>query len=232
MDIYMRRRLVALGGLVLFFILFVLLVKSCGGDDTEAPLQPTDSGATGGAGPVALTKEEYIAQADQICAPANRAVGALDPADPDAIADEAQITADELASLETLVVDSTERSLTRFMSAFSDLVDALESKRLATQRGNDLEAGEAQLAIDTAEVDARTQGERYGFADCGQFLDAGEAPGGASEAEPGAGTGTGTGTDTAPSTGGVTPTPDATPPATAPDTEPTTPPADSGGVAP
>ena len=37
---------------------------------------------------------------------------------------------------------------------------------------------EAQLAVDTAEVDARELGSRYGFRECGQFLDAGEQPGG------------------------------------------------------
>ncbi|MDQ3572570.1 MAG: hypothetical protein M3383_06885 [Actinomycetota bacterium] len=228
MDIYMRRRLAALGGLVLFFIVFVLLVKSCGDDDPEAPLEPTSSGTTGGAGPVALTKEEFISQADQICAPANAAVGALDPTDPDAIADEARITADEFASLGQLTVESPEPALKRFNNAFADLVDALDSKRIATQRGSDLEAGEAQVAIDTAEVEARAQGERYGFRDCGQFLDAGEAPGGA-----GAGAGAGTGTVAPPSTGGTTPPPTTTPPTTTPPADtPAPPPDDSGGITP
>ncbi len=220
MDIYMRRRLMALGGLVLFFIIFVLLVKSCGGDDSSEPLTPT-AGATGGAGPVALTKDEFIGQADQICAQANAAVGALDPTDSEAIADEAQITADEFASLQSLVVESSEPTLNRFNTAFTDLVDALESKRLATQRGNDADAAAAQLAIDTAEVEARAQGERYGFRDCGQFLDAGEAPGGAAAATPG--------TTVAPATGGVTPS--TTPPTTTPTTPDSTPDT-SGGVAP
>lgn len=228
MDIYMRRRLVALGGLVLFFIVFVLLVKSCGDDEPEAPLQSTATGVTDGTGPVALTKEEFISQADQICAQANAAVGSLDPTDPDAIADEAQITADELASLGQLTVESSEPALKRFNSAFSDLVDALESKRIATQRGNDVDAGEAQLAIDTAEVEARAQGEKYGFRDCGQFLDAGEGPGGA---------GTGAGVDTGavpPATGGTTPPPTTTtpPPTTTPPTTTTPPPDDSGGLTP
>ncbi len=64
MDIYMRRRLVALGGLVAFFIIFVLLVKSCGGDEEPEPVAATNTtGASGEAG-AALTPEQFIEQAD------------------------------------------------------------------------------------------------------------------------------------------------------------------------
>ena len=40
MDIYMRRRLVALAILVGIIILFILLIRSCGGDDEQAPMTP------------------------------------------------------------------------------------------------------------------------------------------------------------------------------------------------
>ncbi len=224
MDIYMRRRLVALGGLVAFFILFVLLVKSCGGDDEpEAPL--TTVGATGTDGAVALTTEEFIAQADDICAAANAAVGALDPTDPQAVREESQITADELAQLQSLQVEDEDRVLTQFFGFMEDLTAALKSKQVATQRGDTASADEAQLAIDEAEVEARALGERYGFRDCGQFLDAGEAPGGADAETEGAAP-----TDT----GGVAPVAPATPPAdtTAPPTDTAPPADDTGGITP
>ena len=225
MDIYMRRRLVALGGLVAFFIFFVLLVKSCGGDDEETPV--TTVGTTDTAAPATLTRDEYIAQADAICAEANAAVGALDPADPQATADEFEITSGELAQLRQLEPEKTDATLKKFLAALKDVVDALDSKATALQRGDIASADTAQVAIDTAEVEARALGERYGFSDCGQFLDAGQAPGGAAGAtdagtvDPGTGAVPVTPTTTTP----VTPTP------TTP-TEPTTPPDDSGGIAP
>ena len=84
MDIYMRRRLVALGGLVAFFIIFVLVVKSCGGDDeprsASRTMQP--AGATGETG-AALTTEHFIEEADNICGPANLPSAHIDPADPE-----------------------------------------------------------------------------------------------------------------------------------------------------
>src|SRR5687767_11384739 len=221
MDIYMRRRLVALGGLVLFFIFFVLLVKSCGGDDDTAPIETATTGATGEGGAVALSPDEFVTQADQICAQANSAVGALDPADPDAIRDEHQITADELEQLQALQVDDDSRVLAQFFTALEDVVAALRSKQVATQRGDTAAADEAQLAIDEAEVEARTLGDRYGFRDCGQFLDAGQAPGDAA-----ASTDTGTGAVT-PETGEVAPT---TTPTTPTETAPAT--DDTGGATP
>ena len=178
MDIYMRRRLVALGGLVAFFIIFVLLVKSCGGDD-EAPAPLSDpAGATGEGGAVPLTTEDFIAQADEICGPANAAVGALDPEDPDAVRDEYRITSQELAALQQLQVDDSSRVLQQFFAAMEDLVAALRDKQRAVAAGDTAADAEAQLAVDTAEVDARELGSRYGFRECGQFLDAGEQPGG------------------------------------------------------
>jgi hypothetical protein len=178
MDIYMRRRLVALGGLVAFFIIFVLLVKSCGGDDEPAPLQDQTTGATGEGGAVALTTDEFIAQADEICGPANAAVGALDPEDPDAVRDEYRITADELAALQQLQVDDDSRVLQQFFTALEDVVAALRDKQRAVAQGDTAADAEAQLAVDEAEVEARELGSRYGFRECGQFLDAGEQPGG------------------------------------------------------
>ena len=42
--------------------------------------------------------------------------------------------------------------------------------------GDTAGADAAQVEIDTAEAEARRLGEQDGFADCGQFLDAGQAP--------------------------------------------------------
>ncbi len=226
MDIYMRRRLIALGGLIGFFIIFVLLVKSCGGDDPEPTTNVTQTGASGESGTSALPKDEFIAQADAICAKANSAVGSLDPADTDATSDELRITTGELEQLQQLEAEDVDRDLRTFLTSMKDLVDALESKTVAIDNGDTAAGDEAQSAIDTAEVDARGAGEDYGFTDCGQFLDAGEGPGDST---------TDTGT-VAPSTdtGGVAPTTQA-PTTQAPTTQaPTTqaPTDDTGGITP
>ena len=49
MDVYQRRRLVALSAVAVVFIVLVLLFRSCGGDDEAAPVTPL-SGATGTSG--------------------------------------------------------------------------------------------------------------------------------------------------------------------------------------
>lgn len=226
MDIYMRRRLVALGGLVAFFIFFVLVVKSCGGDDEPEPVTGPTTGATGQES-TTLTADEYIARADEICATANRSVAEIDPTDTNATQDEFSITRQELRDLQALGPPDDNGGIQRFLSDLSAVVDALRAKSQATKSGDIAAQDAAQLEIDTAEVDAREQGESAGFSECGQFLDAGEeVPAGGANAESGTDTGT-----VAPSTDPGTAAPPAdsgtaTPPA---DSGTETPPADSGG---
>ena len=227
MDIYMRRRLVALGGLVAFFIIFVLLVKGCGGDDEPAPVAPSvpTTGATGEAG-AALSEEDFILRADEICGPANEAVGALDPADPVAVARaEFQTTRDELTQLETLVLAEQSPDIQRFLDDLTAVVRALKAKSNA---GNDVAAADAaQLELDTNEAAARESGERAGFADCGQFLDAGQEPtgrGGGAEADVSS---TDDGTVVPPDDGTVVPPDDGT--VVPPDDGTVTPPDTGGG---
>ncbi len=178
MDIYMRRRLVALGGLVLFFILFVLLVKSCGGDDEAEPVSTAPLTGTTGATGAALSEEDFILQADEICGPANDQVGSLDPTDTNATQDEFAITSDELASLEALELAEPSPNIERFLADLSAVVSGLKDKAQAVKSGDIAAQDAAQLEIDTAEVDARAAGERAGFSECGQFLDAGEGSSG------------------------------------------------------
>jgi hypothetical protein len=232
MDIYMRRRLVALGGLVALFIIFVLLIRSCGDDEEPAPLQTTGGGTTGETGAVPLTLDEFIAEADGICGPANRQVGALDPTDPNATRDEFQITRQELQQLESLELEDNNRRIAQFLSLLDQVVAALRAKAVALDRNDTVTAEEAQVDIDTAEAEARALGEQIGFADCGQFLDAGQAPAAG-------GTGGTAGTDTTGTDTGETVVPTTettTPPAetTTPPAETTTPPPadDSGGITP
>lgn len=220
MDIYMRRRLVALGGLVAFFIIFVLLVKSCGGDDEPEPVATAPTTGASGVEGAALTPEAFIEQADDICGPSNLLVSELDPAATDATQEEYVITREELTSLQSLQQAEASPDVDKFLADLSAVVDALRAKAKAA---DPVEQDAAQLEIDTAEVDARASGEDAGFADCGQFLDAGETPTGGRNND--ADTGTVAPTDTG---GGVAPTDTGTvtPPT---DTGTGTPPTDTGG---
>ena len=219
----------ALGGLVAFFIIFVLLVNSCGGDEEPEPVAQTNTtGASGEAG-AALTPEQFIDQADQICGPANLAVSELDPADTGATQDEYLITRDELASLQSLELAEESQPISKFLNDLAAVVDALKDKSKAVKSGDVAAQDAAQLDIDTAEVAAREAGEKAGFADCGQFLDAGEAPsgGGGNNA---ADIPTDTGGGVAPTDTTTTPPADTVAPTEPPaDTAPAEPPADTGG---
>ncbi len=229
MDIYMRRRLVALGGLVAFFIIFVLLVKSCGGDDEPQPVENVaDTGATGETG-AALTLEQYIEQADAVCGPANTAVAEIDPTSTSAAQEEYDITRNELKSLRQLELAEPSQDVDKFLADLNAVVEALGAKADAEKAADIAGEDAAQLEIDTAEVSARESGEQAGFSDCGQFLDAGEAPAGGGGGGGGGGVDTG---ETAPTdTGGTTITPAPTTPTTPPTdpATPTTPPPDDGG---
>ncbi len=102
MDVYQRRRLVALSAIAVVFILFVLLIRSCGGDDAETTPTPL-SGATGTGVPTSLAQADYIAQADPICLEANTSLDDVDESDPvQADSDKSQIVAGELQQLQTL----------------------------------------------------------------------------------------------------------------------------------
>src|SRR5690606_8370907 len=144
MDIYMRRRLVALAVLVGIIILFVLLIRSCGGDDEEAPVTPV--GATGAGEPQALSQDEYIDQADAICAEANNSINRIDPAAEDAIEEELQLTEQALVRLQSLVPAETPGSLNRFLRQMNRLVDGLDTLQTALERGD----VEAQAAAEAA----------------------------------------------------------------------------------
>ncbi len=223
MDIYMRRRLVALGGLVAFFIIFVLLVKSCGGDDpaTSSTTTGEETGATGETG-AALTPEAFIEQGDAICGPANTAVSEIDPEDAAAAQQEYDITRGELKQLNSLQLAEPDSNIEKFLADLSAVVDALGAKAQGEKNADVAAEDAAQLEIDAAEVEARASGKRAGFTECGAFLDAGEAPsggGGGGNTEAPADTGTVAPADT----GGVT-----TPPSDT-GTAPTVPP-DDGGV--
>src|SRR5688500_18265782 len=140
MDVYQRRRLVALSGIAGVFILFVLLIRGCGGDDEAAePLAAGASGASGVAGATVLSQADYIAQADAICLQANTSFANVDESDEiQADNDRADIIASELQQLQTLPPpDTGTDELDKFFSSLQTQAAAYQDRAIASERGDD-----------------------------------------------------------------------------------------------
>src|SRR3954452_21969627 len=151
MDVYQRRRLVALSGIAAVFIIFVLLIKSCGGDDSTpaTPLGASGlSGASGAAG--VLSQSDYVDQGDPICLEANTALANVDTSDDaQAASDQADIIAGELQQLQTLPApdDGTDK-LDKFLSSLEKQATAYQDKATAADRGDTAAAAELDATIE------------------------------------------------------------------------------------
>jgi hypothetical protein len=231
MDVYQRRRLVALSVLAGVFILFVLLIRSCGGDDSETPVSPV-AGGTGEGGAAALSLDDYISQADTICLEANTAQAAVEEDLSDlerASRQRARIIGNAYESIQSLPVpeDADTRQLERYLGALQEQVAGYEDQALAVQRGEDIT--EIDAALEQSEVDAREAGNRFGFEVCGDL----------DETSSGGGGGGGGGADTATeeTDTGAAVAPESTEPVVPEATETvapeaTTPPTDTGTATP
>jgi hypothetical protein len=240
MDVYQRRRLVALSAIAAIFIVFVLLVRSCGGDDeptTETPIAGA-TGASGAAGATSLSKADYIEQADQICLETNNSIAGVDVSAPTADTDLGKLVEGELQQLQSLPLPTEDTStLDDFLSALDKQARAYKEKGTAVERGDTAAAAEIDTTLDKATGQAADAAAAFGFEVCGDT----------SKVSDNSSTGSDTGSTT--DTGGtVTPTTETpvtptteTPVTPAPDTgaTPTAPPdtgtdsgTDSGGVSP
>ena len=228
MDVYQRRRLVALSVIAGIFILFVLLIRSCGGDDetTPEPLAGA-SGASGAAGVTVLSVDDYVAQADPICLEANTSLADVDESDPvQADSDKAQIVASELQQLQTLPApDGNTGDLEDFLSALEKQSAAYDDRSTASERGDDATVVELDATIDKAAGQAEKAAKSFGFEVCGDTSKVGESDAASGGDET---TTEDTATDTATDTGAVAPAP-VTPTTTTP--VPVAPPTDDAGGA-
>lgn len=239
MDVYQRRRLVALSVLAALFVIFVLLIRSCGGDDEETPITPV-SGATGLGGVTSLSPEDFAQQGDAICLQTNTLLASAgeDPAS----GEQAEIVAGELEQLQILPppTDNTDQ-LDKFLGALQEQVAAYGERQTAAERGDDASLVDIDAALGEAESAAAKAARKFGFEICGDRSEVSESGAGG---ETGAtATETDTATDTVAPVEPVTPAPTETAPAPAPtDTDggtslaPAPAPADdssgSGGIAP
>ena len=228
MDVYQRRRLVALSAIAGIFILFVLLIRSCGGDDEST--EPLAAGASGASGPATVTslpQPDFIAQADPICLEANTSLDNVDESDPvQADNDKSQIVAGELQQLQTLPPpDDGADQLDKFLAQLQKQAEAYQDRSTASERGDDAAVAELTATLEKSQDTAADAASKFGFKVCGDLGKVGEADTG------GGGGGGGGDTATETDTGGtVTPTEPAVPTTTTP--VPVAPETDSGTVTP
>jgi hypothetical protein len=215
MDVYQRRRLVAVLAIVLVLVLAVVAIAG-GGDDEGEPIEAVTGASTPGVG-TPLSKSEFIAEGDQTCDEIATAIANIDTSDAQEAADqELDYTKSLLSQLRSLTPPEEDHAtLDQFFSSLEDLVDALKQNSDAIASGDTTAQSEAATEIDQAKSGFLAAAQDYGFKDCGE------------EGEPSpSGTGAPAGTGgTAP----VTPVTPSTTPAVTPTTTPsTTPP--SGGT--
>ena len=167
MDVYQRRRLVAVLATVLVLVLIVVAIAG-GGDDESTPIEPVDTSTPGVSEP--LSKEEFIAEADDICEETAVAVANIDASDAKNQAEqELELTQSELDQLQSLTPpEEDQATLDDFFSALEELIDSLDKQFLAADRGDDTALTEAATEIDTAKSDVLEAAKDYGFKKCGE----------------------------------------------------------------
>jgi hypothetical protein len=149
-----------------------VLLAGCGGS-SSAPVTNVGgaSGASGPSGSAALSKPEFIKQADAVCAEANTAISDLTSGATTAdrstqVSQELEIVRSELQSLQALKPPSGDRStLDDFVAALKNEVDALERENSALAAGADTTAAESELA--SARANAEAAATEYGMKGCG-----------------------------------------------------------------
>ena len=230
MDVYQRRRLVALSAIAGIFIIFVLLIRSCGGDDEATPITPV-AGASGTTGASLLSQDDYVSQADAICLEANTALANVDESDlAQAAGEQEEIVTGQLQQLQTLSPpDDGNDQLDKFLAALEDLAIAYGDKATAAERGDDAAAAELDATIDQAQADVAKAAKKFGFEVCGDPSQVGDSDGGDSTSTDDTAT-TDTGAATAPPATEVVP--ETAAPETAAPAPETAPPTDTGAAAP
>src|SRR5215210_2244517 len=126
MDVYQRRRLVAVLAIVLVLVLIVVAIAG-GGDDESTPIEPVTGASTPGVS-TPLSKEEFIEQGDGICEETAVAVANITTTNTKSQAEqELELTQSELDQLQTLTPPEEDQgTLDDFFSSLQDLIDSLD----------------------------------------------------------------------------------------------------------
>jgi hypothetical protein len=173
--------------LLILSALTALVIVGCGGgDETESTTTPTVEE------PTALSKEELIAEGDDVCAEVNAAVGALtaSSASEDFPADEAEKVANLYTGMVERLQDlgapeGDDGSYAKVMEAAEELAKVEGEAKLAAER-EDLETmeearGQAAVALE----EFQSQAGIYGFEDCSEGPGELPTPAGGGDVEPG-----------------------------------------------
>ena len=147
----------------------LVAVSGCGGDDNSLPETPvlTPTAET----PTSLSKEDFISQADGICAEVNAAVGTVESASTDpatAIGQKSDLYSGMLERIKSLGQPDDDAGLSEFLAAGDDLVQAENDAQLASERGDDAALASAEADASAALASFQSAADAYGFQDCGQ----------------------------------------------------------------
>jgi len=181
MDVYARRRLVAVLAVVLVVVLIGVAVAG-GGDDDQTPITTVAGASTPGlASP--LSKSEFIEQADDICEETAVAIENLGSEDAAQLAeDELSLTENQLSQLRSLVPpEADQETLDDFFRALEDLIDSQDARVLVLERADDTAGASIDAEIAAAAEDLAEAADAYGFNECGSTGTAGETAGEADE---------------------------------------------------
>jgi len=148
-----------------------LAAAGCGGGGSSSVVTVEGASGTSGAnGPAALSKADFITQADAICGEANAALDGLSGAASATstkleASQQLQIVRSEYESIRSLPPSSQDRStLSQFLSSVKSEVEALTRNKAAIQQGGDNSSAQSQFA--NAKTSAETAARSYGFQDC------------------------------------------------------------------
>jgi uncharacterized membrane protein YgcG len=147
----------------------LLVVSGCGGGDDSLPETPVLTPTA--ESPTTLSKDDFISQADGICAEVNAAVGTVDASSTDAasaISQKADLYSGMLERIKSLGQPDDDTGLSDFYSAGDDLVQAEDDAKLAAERGDDAALASAESDASSALSSFQSAADAYGFQDCGQ----------------------------------------------------------------
>jgi hypothetical protein len=161
----MRAYLAVVGG-----VAAAVTLAACGGDSSPEQLISTPTETTADE---ALSKTDFIAEADQRCAEANSQIGTM------VENGEGYTGAGEIADLRQNVLDQLKQlgapdedraTYDQFLNAFEDQVQAGQKIALAIERSEDTSQFETELS--DAQATAQSAAESYGFKECGSEITA------------------------------------------------------------
>jgi hypothetical protein len=136
------------------------------------------TGCQGGGGGKALTKDQYLAQANRICADANERIGALPAPDiasatatPDTIAEVVQIQRAALADLRALEPPETDvPAVKEWLDHVEVALARADDARRALERDNREAVNVANAEGRDAQQEADALGRLYGATECAEEL--------------------------------------------------------------